>query len=146
MSVASRYLVVLGHMENKTFSNCSIKPKLYIRYVDDISALLQNPSNIVKFHEFFNIFHNNSAFTREEENNVLPFLNVEVTFENLNLTIDLSGRKLIMRSFFRITLSDLNIGKMVLFRTKMCHRQLHFFELKGKNLRDIFFFKKWVPC
>ena len=84
----------LGHLERyKFFHNLDIYPKLYVRYVDDIFALFQNPSHVVEFHYFLNIQHYNLAFTREDGNNILPFFDVAVRVENLNLTTSIFRKK-----------------------------------------------------
>ena len=39
----------LGHIEEKMFATCGMKPKLYLRYVDDIFALFDQDFNVQNF-------------------------------------------------------------------------------------------------
>ena len=70
----------LGHLERyKFFSNASLNPKLYIRYVDDIFAVFDKNTPFQPFLDHLNSQHKNIKFTVEESiNHVLPFLNTEM--------------------------------------------------------------------
>ena len=66
------------NLENKAFTELTIKPKIYCRYVDDCFIVIDN---IKELHSLKNYFENNSVlkFTFETEiNKKLPFLDVSV--------------------------------------------------------------------
>ena len=69
----------LAHLETTKLNNFpGSKPKLYLRYVDDIFAVFEDASHIEPFFAFLNQLHKNLAFTTELGTKTLPFLNVEV--------------------------------------------------------------------
>ena len=73
--------IFLCHHEKKWLQNCpeEFKPIKYVRYVDDTFLLFWDESHVDLFQQYLNQQHNNIKFTVEkEENNHLPFLDVEV--------------------------------------------------------------------
>ena len=65
----------MSHIENKTFQTEN-KPRLYLRYVDDILILINNTDDIIRLR---NAFQNNSVLTFTYElnkQNRIPFLDV----------------------------------------------------------------------
>ena len=68
----------MGHLEEQVFSDDSLKPSLYARYVDDIFVQIDNVEQLIKLKE---CFQRNSVLTFTYElgiNNKLPFLDVMV--------------------------------------------------------------------
>ena len=69
----------LAHLETTKLNNFpGSKPKMYLRYVDDIFAVFEEESHIKPFFDYLNKLHKNLAFTTELGTRTLPFLNVEV--------------------------------------------------------------------
>ena len=71
----------LCHYESKWLEDCplSFLPVFFARYVDDIFVLLRSKDHIRMLAQYFSSKHPNIRFTYEEENdNVLPFLDVNV--------------------------------------------------------------------
>ena len=74
--------IFLCYHEKKWLENCpeEFKPMKYVRYVDDTFLLFWDESHVDLFQEYLNRQHINIRFTVEkEENDCLPFLDVEVT-------------------------------------------------------------------
>ena len=70
----------LGFLEQKYFTECNyVKPKFYVRYVDDTFVLFNDRSHTEQFVAYLNILHKNLKFTYEIENNLmLSFIGVNV--------------------------------------------------------------------
>ena len=69
----------LAHLETTVLNKFpGSKPKLYLRYVDDIFAVFEEESHIIPFFNYLNQLHKNLAFTTELGGRTLPFLNVEI--------------------------------------------------------------------
>ena len=71
----------LCHYETKWLEECplSFMPIFYARYVDDIFVLLRSKEHIINLAHYLSSKHRNINFTYEEENNnLLPFLDVNV--------------------------------------------------------------------
>ena len=70
----------LAHLEKTKISKCPVEiiPKLYLRYIDDIFALLRADQSHEDFFHFINALHPNLEFTVEIATSSLPFLDVEV--------------------------------------------------------------------
>ena len=74
--------IFLCYHEKHWLEDCPVefKPIEYIRYVDDTFVLFRNESNVEEFQKYLNTKHPNIKFTVEkEQDNKLPFLDVEVT-------------------------------------------------------------------
>ena len=75
----------LAHIECKLFENeISCKPRLYMRYVDDIFAVFSENCNFKDFFDLLNSQHNSLSFTYEEGTDVLPFLDTVVQLTGIN--------------------------------------------------------------
>ena len=74
----------LGHLEEYKFFNVqNINPKLYVRYVDDIYAIFDKDVHFQSFFNHINNQHPNIKFTVEEsENNVLAFLDTQISIKD----------------------------------------------------------------
>ena len=71
----------LCHHETNWLDCCPLqfKPVYYKRYVDDVFLLFRSKTHVKKFLNYLNSRHKNIQFSYEEENNdVLPFLDVKV--------------------------------------------------------------------
>ena len=74
--------IFLCYHEKRWLDNCpyEFKPIKYLRYVDDTFVLFWNESDADEFQKYLNAQHPNIKFTVEkEQNNTLPFLDVQVT-------------------------------------------------------------------
>ena len=74
--------IFLCYHEKRWLDNCpyEFKPMKYLRYVDDTFVLFWNESDADEFQKYLNAQHPNIKFTVEkEQNNTLPFLDVQVT-------------------------------------------------------------------
>ena len=79
----------LAHIEGRLF-DVSFKPNMYVRYVDDIFAVFSSVSDRDAFFAHLNNQHPSLKFTCEDaQENVLPFLDVNVKIDNgsLNTTV-----------------------------------------------------------
>ena len=76
----------LGHIEKKLMSNCNdeVKPKLYVRYVDDIFVVFSSSVDYKPFFDILNAQHSNLRFTVELGDKDLTFLDTQVSIENGN--------------------------------------------------------------
>jgi hypothetical protein len=75
----------LCHHEIVWLNNCppQFKPVYYKRYVDDIIVFFKDKKHVKKFLRYLNSRHPNITFTiEEEENDRLPFLDIEIRREN----------------------------------------------------------------
>ena len=78
--------IFVGYLEKKLFSN-SLKPEVYVRYVDDIFVLFREQGDHLTFLDSLNILHPSLSFTCEcEINNKLAFLDVLVERESSSFT------------------------------------------------------------
>lgn len=69
----------LAHLETSKLDKFpGSKPKLYLRYVDDIFAVFEREEHIKPYFDFLNQLHGNLTFTMELGTRLLPFLNVEI--------------------------------------------------------------------
>ena len=75
----------LGYLETKLLSNnCDVTPKLYLRYIDDIYAVFNNPTLSEHFLKTLNTLHKNIKFTLEKATNAntLNFLDVQISLNS----------------------------------------------------------------
>ena len=82
--------IFMGFHESKWLNEYNLhKPKLYLRYVDDILAAFDNEQDSLKF---LNNRHPNIKFTIEKQSNhSIVFLNVLISgINNQNLTLQTS--------------------------------------------------------
>ena len=82
----------LANLEkHKMFSVCSHqhRPKLYLRYIDDVFAIFDKSQSYTPFFDFINALHRNLEFTVEVATNSLPFLDVNVRLgtDGVKLTV-----------------------------------------------------------
>ena len=82
--------IFMGFHESKWLNEYNLKkPKLYLRYVDDILAVFYNEQDSFNFLNFLNNRHPNITFTIEKQNNhSIAFLDVFISgINNQNLTL-----------------------------------------------------------
>ena len=80
----------LADLETNMFDKFSgIKPKGYVRYVDDIFCVFEDESQVTPFFDFLNSLHKNLKFTLELGTKSLPFLNtyIEINGYDFNSSI-----------------------------------------------------------
>ena len=63
-----------------------IKPKGYLRYVDDILCVFEHKSHVTAFFDFLNNLHKNLTFTVELGGNTIPFLNTYIKIDGSDFT------------------------------------------------------------
>ena len=71
----------MTYFENKALNNANRKPKLWLRYVDDIFVVWPHERvELLAFLEYISSIHSRIQITLElEQNNRLPFLDVLIT-------------------------------------------------------------------
>lgn len=76
--------IFMEHLEEKILNSSQLKPKCWLRYVDDVFVVWPHGRQTLdEFLEHANRQHRNIQFTMElEENNTLPFLDVLVEKRN----------------------------------------------------------------
>ena len=82
--------VVMGFHESNWLNEYNLnKPKLYLRYVDDILAAFDNEQDSLNFLNFLNNRHPNIKFTIQKQiNHSIAFLDVFISgTNNQNLTL-----------------------------------------------------------
>ena len=135
----------LGYLEEqKFFSNSSISPKFYVRYVDDIFAVFDKNVCFKPFLDHINCQHPNIKFTVEESiGNVLPFLdtNISIVGDNFdscvyrketNTNVLLNANAICPVSWKRgLIFGALNRAKMICSSRELFLREV-------SKLRDIF--------
>jgi len=74
----------LAHLENNKFTdfNSAIKPKLFLRYVDDCFALFNCFDDALLFLNYLNTVHPSINFTIERGDLCMPFLDVKINIFN----------------------------------------------------------------
>ena len=88
--------IFLAHYEEKWLNDCPVqfKPQLYRRYVDDIFLLFDKRDHVKKFLRYMNSRHKNMKFTYEEEqNDILPFLDIKITRDGDRFTTSVYRKK-----------------------------------------------------
>ena len=84
----------LADFENKMFDQFKgIKPKGYVRYVDDIFCVFEDKSQITPFFNFLNTLHKNLKFTAELGTDSLPFLNTRIEIDGANFNSSIYRKK-----------------------------------------------------
>ena len=86
----------LVYYENMGLDKCPLqfKPIYYRRYVDDIFLMFEKKDHVKKFLNYMNSCHQNIKFTFEEEqNNMIPFLNISMTRVGNELQTSLFWKK-----------------------------------------------------
>ena len=69
----------MANLENKLLQKESdTKPKLYLRYVDDIFATFEDQQSSTTFLDLLNSQHKNIRFATEKSNGTISFLDVEI--------------------------------------------------------------------
>ena len=69
----------LGHFETLSFKDqMSCRPKLYVRYIDDVFAVFDDVDACSSFLNIRNSQHDNIKFTIEKSTNTLQFLDVDI--------------------------------------------------------------------
>ena len=74
----------MAHLEEKIFaekSNGPVLPKLYLQYIDDVYAIFDSNQNCDEFLPILNTQHQSVKFTVEKATDSLPFLDVEIKFD-----------------------------------------------------------------
>lgn len=71
--------IYMSYIEKKMLNDYPLKPKLWLRYIDDIFSIWQHGlDELIKFHQYMNSYRNNLTYTMEHSLHSLPFLDVRV--------------------------------------------------------------------
>lgn len=138
--------VFLCHMEERIFNSCPnhFKPLFYKRYLDDTFVIFKDESSANNFLEFVNSIHPNLEFTIEKEsNNVLPFLDVNVTREQNCFNTSVYRKPTftgLCNSYFSFcpTVFKLNAIKTLIFRAYHISSNFTFFHNEIVYLKQLF--------
>ena len=132
----------LGHIEEKMFATCGMKPKLYLRYVDDIFALFDQDFNVQNFFDLLNKQHKNLTFTLEESNGTLPFLDVEVEIKDNSISTSVYRKPThtgVLMNFSAVTPKKWKHGLILgaLFRARNICSSIEAFENEVVKLKEM---------
>ncbi|XP_072021894.1 uncharacterized protein [Amphiura filiformis] len=80
----------MGLLKKRLLASASLKPLLWIRYIDDIFLIwTHGQDELQRFIEHCNSFHRTIKFTSESSTDKIPFLDVLVSFKDGKLHTDL---------------------------------------------------------
>lgn len=101
--------IFMSHFEENLKGNYSLFPRIWLRYVDDIVAIVKK-ENLQTIFEHINNIHQSVKFTMElEENNILNFLDIKIIRRNNMLKFGIfrkstnTNRFITIDSFHHIT-------------------------------------------
>ena len=95
--------IFMGFHESKWLNEYNLnKPKLYLRYVDDILTAFDNEQDSLNFLNFLNNRHRNIKFTTEKQiNHSITFFDVFISgINNQNLTLQTYHKSTYTRILF----------------------------------------------
>ena len=136
----------LAHLENcKMFDLCpqQHRPKLYLRYIDDVFAIFDESQSHDTFLKCINCIHSNLEFTVEIATNSLPFLDVNVKINEFSVDLSVYRKPTntnVMLNFNSVAPSKWKAGLIycMLHRGwKICSSLNLFYDEVG-NLRKVF--------
>ena len=82
-------IIFMGDLEERTIQNCSFKPLVWWRYIDDIFLLWQHGEEKLKeFLDILNRYHPSIKFTSKYSRERIDFLDVEIIKEGIQLLTD----------------------------------------------------------
>ena len=84
-----------AHLEEKIFAEKSNGPlllKLYLRYIDDAYPIFDSNQNCDEFLPILNEEHQSVKFTVEKATNSVPFLDVEIKFDEFGFKTSVWGK------------------------------------------------------
>ena len=121
------------------------KPFFYCRYVDDIFCAFEHQKDIAPFFEYLNDQHINIRYTIENEiNNRLPFLDVSVTKNLPDKTIELTTYKkptnnglLLNFTSFAPYRYKINLIKIFVFRSLKINSSLKLLNIDLSNIKNV---------
>ena len=139
----------LANLETEMFENYSgIKPKGYVRYVDDIFCVFEDNSEINPFFLFLNKLHKNLTFTLELGTDSLPFLNTRSKVDGSNFDYSIYRKKThtgVFMNFTAIVPTKWKFGLILcLLNTAktVCTSELSFWE-EVSRLRKMFYLNNY---
>ncbi|XP_059582023.1 uncharacterized protein LOC109284452 [Alligator mississippiensis] len=72
----------MSHLEEDFLKNCTIKPLLYLRYIDDIFIIWsENQESLIEFHQKFNSHHPSIRLSLEYSSTNIPFLDTMISIQ-----------------------------------------------------------------
>ncbi|XP_059589400.1 uncharacterized protein LOC109283074 isoform X2 [Alligator mississippiensis] len=73
----------MSHLEEDFLKNCTIKPLLYLRYIDDIFIIwTENLQSLIEFHQKFNNHHPSIQLSLEYSSTNISFLDTMISILN----------------------------------------------------------------
>ena len=136
----------LANLEkHKMFAICphQHRPKLYLRYIDDVFAIFDKSQSYTPFFDFINALHRNLEFTVEVATNSLPFLDVNVRLgtDGVKLTVYRKPTNTnVILNFHAIAPTQWKAGLIfcMLHRAWKVCSSMTLFNAEVSTLRDIF--------
>ena len=134
----------LADLETKLFENFGgAKPTGYLRYVDDIFCIFDNPNEVNPFFNFLNKLHKNLKFTLELGTNSLPFLDTEIIIDGVDFKSCIFRKKThtgVLMNFFANVPSKwkTSLISCLLNRAKCVCSSESYFNMEVANLRKLF--------
>ncbi|XP_059588797.1 uncharacterized protein LOC109283246 isoform X1 [Alligator mississippiensis] len=72
----------MSHLEEDFLKNCTIKPLLYLRYIDDIFIIwTENLQSLIEFHQKFNSHHPSIRLSLEYSSTNISFLDTMISIQ-----------------------------------------------------------------
>ena len=141
----------LSHLENtvltqKLNATCNItnvKPRLFLRYVDDVFALFNSAKEADVFLNILNSLHPSITFTLEKGNTCMPFLDVVVSIDCNMFTTTVYRKKTHTGVFLNYLATAPTVWKKsviscLLYRAKMICSSVSLFDDEVSALKDMF--------
>ena len=134
----------LAHLETTLLDKFNgIKPKLYLRYVDDIFAVFEDEAHVRPFFDYLNQLHKNLKFTTELGINTLPFLNVEIKIDGNNFDSWVYRKKThtgVLLNFSAVVPASWKVGLVMclLHQAKTICSSDFYFKSEVSKLSDMF--------
>ena len=132
----------ISYIEGQLF-DVPFKPNVYLRYVDDIFAVFSSVHDKFAFFDHLNKQHPSLKFTCEDAQDNLPFLDVNVTFENGTLNTTVYRKKThtgVLLNFSAMAPTKWKIGLIYCLINRawsICSTR-HYFDLELDSLRKMF--------
>ncbi|XP_063955552.1 uncharacterized protein LOC135154173 [Lytechinus pictus] len=145
---ANLYMAVL---EEDFLSKCSLKPSLYIRYIDDIFLIWPHTEDdLASFHNAFNAHNPNIQFTIENSREKIHFLDVNVSKNGDSLSTSVYIKPTDSFSYleynsFHPSHTKKSIVYSQLLRYKRITSDPKVFEADAANLGELFIRRGYPP-
>ena len=139
----------MWNFEKYLLDNCTEKPFLYLRYIDDIFAIRQHGEDILEqFHAYVNSIHPNINLTLTSSASNMPYLDVSVSSDGTNIHISIYTKStnkhgyLNYKSFYPIHIKK-NIVYSEFIRYRRICSDKFTFEYQASNMSKHFLSKDY---